>query len=328
MLLNRPRSRQRTEDRFFDGRGSGKTDVTATVAQSDALYAASILIEGFDVITAGCPVKNNLKLGTALGVNQVKLPVPGRLPVFVGPHVNQNQLMTEVGQELKRTLTTGLVQKIGDDDQQSTLRINGDELTRDFKIISLTGRLQVLQEGHRRNESMAATSTQEGIAQVLAERLNAHGIEPHQPDIAQRRSQPASIVELRDFAGGHGVTAIEQQADRNARFHLEHFQEQLFQPEVGAPIHGSQIVAMVKLAMIEKLLTWPGEVRNVVSTDQPWKRLLPLNGEALQLFQKRAVDERRWLHLTTAEVTLSIIWLRIVSGVWPSAWASKFRMMR
>ncbi len=133
---------------------------------------------------------------------------------------------------------------------------------------------------------------------LLAEGLNADGIEPHQADVAQRRGQLARVVELRDGAGGHGVAAIEQNADGNARLHLEHFQEQLFQAQVGAPVDGAQIVAVMELAMIEKLLAGAGKVRDVVAADQTGKRLLPANGQPLELLEERAVDQWARFHLT------------------------------
>ena len=85
---------------------------------------------------------------------------------------------------------------------------------------------------------------------------------------------------------------------------------------------------MMELAMIEKLLAGTGKVRDVVAAHQAGKRFLPADRQPLELLEERAVDQRGWFHLTAAEETLSMIWVRMVSGVWPSACASKFKMMR
>ncbi len=145
---------------------------------------------------------------------------------------------------------------------------------------------------------MAAAAAQKGVAQILAEGLNADGIQPHQADVAQRGGELARIVKLRDGAGGHGVAAIQQDPHRNARLHLEHLQEQLFQAQVGAPVDGAQIVAMMELAMIEKLLAGAGEVRNVVAADQAGERFLPANRQPLELLEERAVDQGLRFHWT------------------------------
>ena len=84
----------------------------------------------------------------------------------------------------------------------------------------------------------------------------------------------------------------------------------------------------MELAMIEKLLAGSGEVRNVVAANEPGERLLPLNRQPLELFEEGAVDQRSWFHRTAAAETLSMIWVRMVSGVCPSACASKFKIMR
>ena len=43
--------------------------------------------------------------------------------------------MAEIGQELQRTFTIGVVQEIGNDDQEPALRITRDELARDLKKV-------------------------------------------------------------------------------------------------------------------------------------------------------------------------------------------------
>src|ERR1700722_3027739 len=163
---------------------------------------------------------------------------------------------------------------------------------------------------------------------MFSKGLDANGVEAHQADVAQGRGQFARIVKLRDAARKHGVAAIQQNPNRNARLHLEHFKEQLFQTQVSAPVDGAQIVAVMELAMIEKLLARTGEMRNVVTADQTGEGLLPANRQPLEFLEQRAVDQWLRFHFVARVEALSIICGRMVSAVWPSAWASKFKMMR
>jgi len=162
-----------------------------------------------------------------------------------------------------------------------------------LKIVGAAAGFELFQEFHGWNEAVPSASAQKRIAQLLAEGLNADGIQAHQADIAQRGGELARIVKLRDGAGGHGVAAIEQDADGNTRLHLEHFQKQLFQAQVGAPVDRAQIVAMVELAVIEKLLAGSGEMRDIVAAHQARERFLPADGQPLELLKERAVDQ--WL---------------------------------
>ena len=110
--------------------------------------------------------------------------------------MQQHQLVAEVRQELQGAFAIRVVQKIGNDDQQAALRIAGDELARDLKIVGAAGGLQVLQKIHGGNKSVPPASGNEGVAQIRSERLYADGIQSHQPDIAQRGRQLARVVEL------------------------------------------------------------------------------------------------------------------------------------
>src|SRR5436309_2903211 len=114
-------------------------------------------------------------------------------------------------------------------------------------------------------------------------------------------------MELRIFAGGHGVAAIQQDAHRDARLNLKHLQEQLLQTKISAPVYRPQIVAMVELPVIQKLLAGPSEMRDVAPADQAGKRFLPTDSQPLELFEERAIDQRRGVHLTAAVLTLAMI---------------------
>ena len=72
---------------------------------------------------------------------------------------------------------------------------------------------------------------------------------------------------------------------------------------------------MVELPVIQKLLPGPRKVGNVMAANQAGKRFLPEDREPLEFFEEGAIDERRGFHLTAAEETLSMICVRMVSGV-------------
>ena len=130
----------------------------------------------------------------------------------------------------------------------------------------------------------------------LREAVYLNGVEPHQADVAQRPGQLARVVELRAAVRRHGRADIQQQPHRNARLHLKHLQEQLFQAHVGAPVDGAQIVAVMEIAMVEKLLAGAGEARLVVAAHQPGEGLLPVDGEAFEFLQKLPVQQRGGRH--------------------------------
>ena len=90
----------------------------------------------------------------------------------------------------------------------------------------------------------------------------------------------------------HGLADIQQDSHGNARLQLEHFQEQLFQSQIGAPVDGAKIVAMGEIAVVQEFLAGSGETRGVMAAHQPGVRLLPMDGQPLQLFEHRRVDQR------------------------------------
>ena len=54
----------------------------------------------------------------------------------------------------------------------------------------------------------------------------------------------------------------------------------------------SQIVALVKHAMIEKLLAGSGKARDIMTADKTGEGFFPIERQALQAFEKPAVKER------------------------------------
>ena len=127
--------------------------------------------------------------------------------------------------------------------------------------------------------------------------LNEDRVVPHESDVGQGGGKLTREVELRDLAlsrpGGHRCRRVEQQTDRRARLRLEHFEEQLFEPQIGAPVHRAQIVALMKPPVVVELHAGSGKVRRVVPAHEAPERLLPVNGQAFETFEERAVDQRR-----------------------------------
>src|ERR1700716_2479932 len=115
---------------------------------------------------------------------------------------------------------------------------------------------------------MPAAAADKSFTQRLSERLNGNGIEAHQRHVTERSREFARIVEFRLRGGGHGSTSVKQQPHRDAGLNLEHFQEQLFQAHIGAPVHRAQVVTVMEMAMIEELLAAAREMRAVVPPNQ------------------------------------------------------------
>src|ERR1051326_8666333 len=100
----------------------------------------------------------------------------------------------------------------------------------------------------------------------------------------------------------------------------------------------------MKIAVIQEFLTRPRQPRHVMAAYQTGKRLLPMDCQPFEFFQELAVQQRGGpctvacaagarchtvAYATDAlSVTPATMPERIVSGVCPSACASKFRMMR
>jgi len=61
---------------------------------------------------------------------------------------------------------------------------------------------------------------------------------------------------------------IQQQPDRNTRFHLEHLEETAFPAKVCPPVDGAKDRRHEELPMIQELLAGAGEVRNVVAANE------------------------------------------------------------
>ncbi len=158
--------------------------VAAAVAQANPLDVARVGVERLRVVCASRVVETDLQSLSGFGVRQVEQSVPAGLTIFVGPDLDQNQLMAEVGQVLQGPFTARVVQKVGNDDQQPALRIGGDEVARNLKIVGAAAEFELLENFHCRNKAVPAASAQEGIRQFVAEGLDADGVQPHQAYVA------------------------------------------------------------------------------------------------------------------------------------------------
>ncbi len=125
-----------------------------------------------------------------------------------------------------------------------------------------------------------------------AERQNLNGVEADESDITERSGETIRKEELFGRTGRHRGGRIEQHADGDAGLDLEHLQEHFVEPHVGAPVDGAQIVAVVKVAMVEKFLATAGETRSVMAADKTGEGLLPVDGQAFQAFEKFPVQQR------------------------------------
>ena len=65
---------------------------------------------------------------------------------------------------------------------------------------------------------------------------------------------------------------------------------------IGAPIDRAQIVAVMEMAMVQKLLPAAREARAVMAAHQAVERFLPVNRQTLQLLQKLAVEQGSGWH--------------------------------
>src|SRR5712692_8670761 len=212
--------------------------------------------------------------------------------------------------------------------------MNGKKLPHHGKVIGAPVRGELGEILHHRAELVAAAAASYAFAEFGGERLHHDGVQPHQPHVTQGGSQLARVVEFHSAARTHRVACIQKHPHRHARLHLEHFQKQFFEPQVSTPVYGPEIVSMVEMAVVQKLLAAPGEARAIAASHKAVEGLLPVDGEALEFFEKLPVEQRCVGHGTACQAAEAcaaasrMIVLRIVSGVCPSAWASKFRIMR
>src|ERR1051325_4251960 len=111
----------------------------------------------------------------------------------------------------------------------------------------------------------------EGIREAIGEWLYADGVQPDESDVAEGSRELARVIKLARITCVHGTGGVEQQSHWNAGLHLEYFQEQFFKAQIGAPVYGAEVVALMEMAVFEKLLARAWKSRDVVAADQPRK---------------------------------------------------------
>ena len=86
-----------------------------------------ISVELGGVAGAAVGVEGEFQALAGLGVFDFQFAIPGRLAIFVGLDLHQNQFVAEVGEILQGLFAIGIVQEIGDHDHQAALRVLGDK---------------------------------------------------------------------------------------------------------------------------------------------------------------------------------------------------------
>src|SRR5262245_40300772 len=122
---------------------------------------------------------------------------------------------------------------------------------------------------------MPAAAADESISQAAREGLNAKRVEPHQSHITERSRQLARIIELLFRYRRHRGADIEEHAHRHTGLNLKHLEKELLETHVRAPVDGPKVVTVMKMTMIQKLLSATGETGDVMAANQAGKGLLP-----------------------------------------------------
>ena len=105
-----------------------------------------------------------------------------------------------------------------------------DELAGDVEVVGGPSARKRREKIDRGNKAVPPAAAQQRVFQASAERLDPYGVQPHQPDVAQRRGQFAAVFEFRNaLPGPHGSADVQQQAHGYARLDLKHLQKQFFQ---------------------------------------------------------------------------------------------------
>src|SRR5882672_1752227 len=110
---------------------------------------------------------------------------------------------------------------------------------------------------------MTSATDVERVVELSAERLQRHCVEANKTDVAQRCRELASVIELSltlalilGFAACcHGRADVDEDSHWNTRLQLEHLEDELVETEIGSPVHGTQVIALIELAMIQEFLT-------------------------------------------------------------------------
>src|ERR1039458_2788927 len=126
---------QVAEDVGLDGLRRGDAGVPAATAMGHGLDGGGVLVEGVGIADAGLVVEIEFEGGAGFGVAEFEFAGPGRSAIFVGPNLEEHELVAVVGQILEGAFAAGVVEEIGDHDDQAALGIGGNELADDGQVI-------------------------------------------------------------------------------------------------------------------------------------------------------------------------------------------------
>src|SRR5258706_4457099 len=187
---------QRSENHVFQRHRGRHARVPPAVADGDLLQTLRVLIERSRVFLPRPLSHLHLHTAARFGVHQLQLTVPGRLPVLLGPHLNQQEFVPVIGEVLQRLLAAVIIQEIGHDDQQPTLLVGRDKLPHGLIKAGAAVRLQPGEIVHHRGKSMPPAAADKSFAQPISKRLNADHVQPDQSHVTERGGQLSRILEF------------------------------------------------------------------------------------------------------------------------------------
>src|ERR1039458_4598373 len=118
-----PHSYQVAEDHGLDGLGGRDAGVTAAAALRHGLDGGGVFVERVGIADAGLVVEVEFEGRAGFGIAEFEFAGPGRSAIFVGPDLEEHELVAVVGQILEGAFAAGVVQEIGDHDDQAALGI-------------------------------------------------------------------------------------------------------------------------------------------------------------------------------------------------------------
>src|SRR5215468_825454 len=133
------------------------------------LDPGGIFVESASISAPGLFVKVQFQASVGFGVLQFQFTRPRRYPVFVRPKLNEHQLVPEVRQVLQRAITAFIVEEIGNDNDEASLRAAGDELADDMLVTGASPHLQLAQRVRDADESMAPPAGDKPARQLFRE---------------------------------------------------------------------------------------------------------------------------------------------------------------
>jgi hypothetical protein len=111
--------------------------------------------------------------------------------------VNEHEFVAQIGDVLQGAFGVTFIEEIRDYNDKAALLVGARELARDGEEIARSLYFEGVKEVHGRQEAVPSPAAIARTLQGGRKRLQTHCIEPHQPDIRQRRSELSRIVKLR-----------------------------------------------------------------------------------------------------------------------------------